>query len=446
MPNITRRMHHKTSLATIPPLNDARYIADMKSLKVHSAVAAENVASKRTLHVLQVFGALGMGGAETWLLSLLQYFRESEHLLPFKVKTHILLTSGLQGELDEEAVRLGATLHYIRYTRRELFKFARSFRRVLADNPFDVIHDHQDYSAGVHFLLGLGHLPRVKIAHVHNPAYRLVEHRTDSLSRAAGGVGKRFLDLVGARVAGTSEKLLTEYGFSVDPKQPNAAHAVYCGFDVRPYGANRTECRNALRSEFGWESASRIILFVGRLGGEELATSGRSHKNPMFALDVFVRCFARHRDLRIVFAGEKGVMHARLQDVVDREKLGEVVKFIGIRSDVPRLMVGSDLLLFPSSAEGLGMVAVEAQASGLRVLASDAVPSECVVNPTIVRFLSLEAGPDAWANAVIDLLSLPQPDQAASNALVESSRFSIANSARDLLDLYYRGLRRLGTS
>lgn len=92
------------------------------------------------------------------------------------------------------------------------------------------------------------------------------------------------------------------------------------------------------------------------------------------------------------------------------------------------------------------MVAVEAQASGLRVLASDAVPSECVVNPTIVRFLSLEAGPDAWANAVIDLLSLPQPDQAASNALVESSRFSIANSARDLLDLYYRGLRRLGTS
>jgi glycosyltransferase involved in cell wall biosynthesis len=411
----------------------------MSSSIPDSATQAEGRGRKRTLRVLQVFGGLGMGGAETWLMSLLRYFRNPDVLLPFNVETHILLTGGLRGELDDEAIRLGATLHYIPYGRKNLPGFARRFRRLLADNRFDVIHDHQDYSAGVHFLLGLGHLPPVRIAHVHNPAYRLVEHSTDNFSRVAGAAGKQILKLVGAKVAGTSEKLLIEYGFSVDPKLRNAARAVYCGFDSRPYQANRSECRDALRHEFGWEAADKVILFVGRLGGDELAVGGRSHKNPMFALDVFMRCFSRSRDLRIVFAGEKGPMHTRLQSIVDEEKLSGVVQFPGIRSDVPRLMLGSDLLLFPSSAEGLGMVAVEAQAAGLRVLASDGVPSECVVDPALVRFLSLEAGASAWADAVLELLSLPQPDHMESNGRVGVSRFSIATSARDLLDLYSGG-------
>lgn len=85
------------------------------------------------------------------------------------------------------------------------------------------------------------------------------------------------------------------------------------------------------------------------------------------------------------------------------------------------------------------MVAVEAQAAGLRVLASDGVPSECVVDPALVRFLSLEAGASAWADAVLELLSLPQPDHMESNGRVGVSRFSIATSARDLLDLYSGG-------
>jgi len=408
----------------------------LKESGSQSAIERRHDSAKRTLRVLQVFGGLGMGGAETWLMSLLRYFNAPANNLPFKVETHICLTSGLRGELDDEAVRLGARLHHIRYSRHNLAGFTKQFRKLLADNHFDVIHDHQDYSAGIHFLLGLGRLPPVRIAHVHNPAYRLVEHTTDGFSRAAGAAGKRILNLLGARVAGTSEKLLMEYGFTVDPTDGNAARAVYCGFDVLPYRSDRAESREALRSEFGWSSTDKVLLFVGRLGGDELATGGRSHKNPKFALEVFIRCFAHRPDIRMVFAGEKGAMHERLQSIVAADKLDEVVKFIGIRSDVPRLMLGSDLLLFPSSAEGLGMVAVEAQASGLRVLASDAVPSESVVDPALVRFLSLEAGEEVWANTVLELLSLPQPDQEASNARVEASRFSIATSARDLLDLY----------
>ena len=48
--------------------------------------------------------------------------------------------------------------------------------------------------------------------------------------------------------------------------------------------------------------------------------------------------------------------------------LAESVRLLGVRHDIDRLMLGSRLLLFPSRAEGLGMVAVEAKPQDCRSL------------------------------------------------------------------------------
>ena len=59
-------------------------------------------------------------------------------------------------------------------------------------------------------------------------------------------------------------------------------------------------------------------------------------------------------------------------------------------------MIGSDLLLFPSLAEGLGMAVVEAQAAGLPVLASDTTPREAVINRGTITFCSLQSPVEDW--------------------------------------------------
>src|SRR6185503_2610455 len=74
--------------------------------------------AKPELRVLQVFASLGVGGAETWLLSLLKYFRDAQDDLPVKVKFDILLTGGSQAVFDDEAIALGARLFYVPFTRR----------------------------------------------------------------------------------------------------------------------------------------------------------------------------------------------------------------------------------------------------------------------------------------------------------------------------------------
>jgi glycosyltransferase involved in cell wall biosynthesis len=113
----------------------------------------------------------------------------------------------------------------------------------------------------------------------------------------------------------------------------------------------------------------------------------------------------------------------------------------GIRRDIERFMLASDVLLFPSRGEGLGMVAVEAQAAGLPVIASTAVPVECVVIPELVNFVPLTKSAKEWAEVVLAKLRSGRADNnALANQRVVESPFAIKHSALQLLKIYTQDL------
>ena len=138
----------------------------------------------------------------------------------------------------------------------------------------------------------------------------------------------------------------------------------------------------------------------------------------------------------MIMAGSGEQMRAKLEATVEAWRLSHQIRLTGIYPDVTRLMLGSDLFLFPSLAEGLGMVVVEAQAAGLRVLTSNGVPRESTVLPELVDFRPLEAGVAFWANETLRLLNLPRPEARLCNLAVRNSPFSIENSAASLLEIY----------
>ena len=111
----------------------------------------------------------------------------------------------------------------------------------------------------------------------------------------------------------------------------------------------------ALRSQWGADEHSLVLLVVGRLAAE---------KNLDAAMAAFDAMRAHHPDVKLVFVGS-GPLQAALQ-----QRCSQAV-FAGTQGhgELAGYYASADLLLFPSLTETFGNVTLEALASGLPVLA-----------------------------------------------------------------------------
>ena len=388
----------------------------------------------RPVRVLQVVSSLGMGGAETWLMELLRLWAKDRI-----GEMDFLLTSGERGIFDDEAAALGARLHYLRYGRMHLNSFRRNYRRIIRRGRYDAIHDHSDYASGWHFLMGSGALPPVRVTHVHNPWLHIQANYAVTPSRRfLATAGKTLVHLYATHVCGTSAEILAKYGFQPSGRWAPQIKVVHCGFDVNRFNARRELDRARILQEFGWPPQTKLVLFAGRLDRALEFAHPQNHKNSWLALNIVRVALEKDPLVRLIMAGS-GASREALQERIRSWNLADKLLLPGIREDIPTLMRAGDTLLFPSAQEGLGMVAVEAQAAGLPVLASTAVPQEAVVVPELYQALPLEAPLDHWADALLAATIRARPDLATCRAALEASDFSIANSARRLEAIYRSG-------
>jgi glycosyltransferase involved in cell wall biosynthesis len=376
-----------------------------------------------------------MGGAETWLLEVLRRW-SSEQL----GEMDFLATGGRTAIFDDEARRLGARIFYLEYGRSRLRRFMREFRKIMMERRYHAIHDHQDYASGWHFLLGGRTLPPIRVTHVHNPAYQIRNnYGVTARRRITAQVGKALVASYSTHIAATSRQSLAEFGFDGPRFRSIPKAALYCGFDPGRFAGDAYACKASLCGEFNWPLNATIVLFAGRIDQSPEIGHSQNHKNSGFAVSVGIEFLRSNPHARMLFAGALSPAVPTLERRIAEAGLRGRVNFLGIRRDIERLMAGSDVLLFPSRGEGLGMVAVEAQAAGLPVLASTEVPRECVVVPGLVEFQSLGAGVARWA-ADLGEMAVRTRNVSAANDLVAASPFAIDNSVRSLCRLYTEGL------
>jgi glycosyltransferase involved in cell wall biosynthesis/predicted metal-dependent phosphoesterase TrpH len=135
------------------------------------------------------------------------------------------------------------------------------------------------------------------------------------------------------------------------------------------------------------------VLYAGRITNE---------KGVELLADAFLAAQARAPQLRLVLAGG-GPEESYL-----RERLGENACFLGWLEGeaLARAYANADLFLFPSATDTFGQVVLEAQASGLPVVAVAAGgPLSLLENR--VSGLLCESAPDGLATAMLELIDSP---------------------------------------
>ncbi len=125
--------------------------------------------------------------------------------------------------------------------------------------------------------------------------------------------------------------------------------------------AKAAEIRTTVRNEFGVAGDEFMLLMVG----SGFATKGLDRS--LAAIAGLPEKLRHKTKLFVIGRGKTTSFEKQAQTLTIADRL----TFLGGRDDVPRFMVGADLLLHPARSENTGTVLIEAMASGLPVLATD---------------------------------------------------------------------------
>ncbi len=125
-------------------------------------------------------------------------------------------------------------------------------------------------------------------------------------------------------------------------------------------------------------------------------------KNQMFILDIFKAFHDKHPQSSLILVG-KGKDEQKLRDYAQSLGLDADVQFLIDRKDVDALYQAFDVFVFPSIIEGLPLVAVEAQSSGLPIVMAKHLPEETRVISEIVGLCELKDSPEIWCRKIEEL-------------------------------------------
>jgi L-malate glycosyltransferase len=132
-----------------------------------------------------------------------------------------------------------------------------------------------------------------------------------------------------------------------------------------------------------------------------------SNFRPLKRVDDVIRIFARVRqgvDARLVLVGD-GPEYGRARDLVEKLGVANAVRWVGVVEDVAPVLTAADVLLLPSETESFGLVALEAMASGVPVVASDVGGLPEVVEHGVSGFLRPVGDVEAMAADCLTLLA-----------------------------------------
>lgn len=404
-----------SSPATVNPRS-----VDIQSREPSEPSRAAPPTRPRVLHVL---ASLSLGGIETWLMHMLR------HNDRFSVEHEILLTREEPGAYEEEARRLGITIHKLPIG-GDKRAWLRSFRHFLeANGPFAAVHSHVYLFSARLLTAAKKAKVQVRIGHCHAARSRGSDHQTFR-HKLRRGVGIAWLKRSATRRIGISEAAIEEIAgpnWSSDP----ANTILLYGFDFSRFtgAADRAQ---SLRKELGIPEGAPVIGHVGRF---------ETVKNHAFLLEAFAAFQHQSPDARLVLVGDGPTREATAAKAGELG-IGDRTHFPGTTNDVAAYMRMFDLFVLPSFSEGLGIVVVEAQAAGTPAIVSDAVAREAAVIPGAVEFLPLASGPGTWGREIAAQIRASKPHSDDWLKQVEQSQFGIARCIADLDAIYRSELAR----
>ncbi len=353
------------------------------------------------------------GGAEAFIMNVYRVIDRSQ------IQFDFLVHEQRECDYDTEIENLGGRIfhiqrllgpNYLSYTRE-----CRSF--FAAHHNYCAVHVHIGSCA--HIVINEAHRYGLfSIAHSHSTDASV--SLTDALFKIATFSTRFLADYF---LACSEQAGVARFGKSV--VSSDRFRVLNNGIDTERYRFNLTS-RKATRDELGIDDSTIVLCHVGRFAKE---------KNHRYLIDVFNKWIQTMPKSILVLVG-RGPLEMDIRQKVESLGLGDKVYFLGVRSDVPGILMAADLFLFPSIFEGIPIALIEAQATGLPCIISDAISGNARLLPSTIC-LPIGLDPNKWSELGTQLLTSQQSNNRQDcSSSVRECGFDIRDTALELIRLY----------
>lgn len=364
------------------------------------------------IRILHIVGTMDLGGAETFIMNL---YRNIDRT---KIQFDFLCHNRIEAKYTDEILSLGGKMYMVEgISHVGFFKYQKNLYEFFKSHPeYKVVHSHQNDLNGLILkqakLAGVSH----RYSHLHTvfASKSLIKILRYKIFRLffKNNVTDAFACSIPSGKSFYRGNFLKNFKFISNGINSH---------DFLYKSEIRTDARNAFLAFDG-----PVIGHVGRFDAV---------KNHTFILDVFNEFLKFQPSATLVLIGE-GELFDEIKNKALKLGIDKNIRFLGARHDVAFLMNGMDVFLFPSILEGLPVTLVEAQASGLSIVASDSISDDSVLTDLITRISLLES-PKMWAQKINDVyLNSIERDRSLFSNIIKEKGFDISSVATSLSEKY----------
>lgn len=368
------------------------------------------------IRVAHIIGKWLGGGVESVVMN---YYR---HIDRTKIQFDFLCDEDSTNIPYEEIEQLGGRVILIP-PYQKVFKYQKELIRIFKENNYKIVHSHINTLSVFPLRAAKKAGVKVRIAHSHSTTNKK-EWKKNLLKQVL-----RLFSKVYATDCMCCSELAGRWLFGDKAYESGKVYLLNNAIDLDKFKYNE-KLRKEKRKELGISDDTLVIGHIGRFVAQ---------KNHTFLIDIFNEVHKKNNNSVLLLAGQ-GPLMEEIKNKVKELKLNDSVRFLGQRNDVNELYQAFDVFCLPSLYEGLPVVGVEAQASGLLCILSNAMTKETKVFD-ITKFISLNNTPKDWADSILD--DVKKYKRIDTSKEMTSKNFNIKEEAKKL-EKYYLNLYNNG--
>lgn len=369
------------------------------------------------IRVLHILHSMDRGGAENAIMNYYRYIdRET-------VQFDFLLTAPKHCAFEDEILAMGGRVFRVPLlTRSHPFKYMKALDSFFKEHPeYRVCHSHTSSKSVFPLWVAKKNGVLHRICHSHNTAPKERKGRKDSwLNDRIRSFLKIPLKWVATDWIACGESAAV-WLYGKKALRDQRVRIVKNVIDAQKFDFN-PDTRRLVRSQLGLAEGELVVGHFARFSHQ---------KNHRYTIDILKAIKEKNVCVKCLFVGD-GELHSAIEQYAIEQGVIDLCVFTGVVTNVYDYMMAADVFVMPSFNEGLPLVVIEAQITGLECFLSDAIPEEVKI-ADLVRFLPLSKGAPEWAD---EILSIKIKERRSYLKEIQAAGYDALISAKTLQDFY----------